>query len=169
MSTTICLVFPHQLFSQHPALAQADAFWLIEDELFFTQLPFHQKKLALHRASMNYYAEYLRSKGKQVRYFEEKEAELEVIFGQLRQLTTQPYFSGSNYLKKQGFKTDAAGAALFDALFWHFVDKHQERLRKNMRTVQMVANWNRMLPEKKAAHLERAAMYFQEENEAIRF
>ena len=76
-------------------------------------------------------------------------------------MTTKPYFSGSNYLKKQGFKTDADGAALFDALFWHFVDKHQERLRKNMRTVQMVANWNRMLPEKKAAHLERAALYFE--------
>ena len=76
-------------------------------------------------------------------------------------MTTKPYFSGSNYLKKQGFKTDAEGAALFDALFWHFVDKHQERLRKNMRTVQMVANWNRMLPEKKAAHLERAALYFE--------
>jgi len=483
MSTTICLVFPHQLFEQHPAFAHADAFWLIEDELFFTQLPFHQKKLALHRASMNYYAEYLRSKSKQVRYFEEKEAKLGVVFDQLRQTTTQiivvdptdfllekrirrytqqcelqltwlenpsfinskadnivlfgqreqrffladfykkqrerlgilldqdgqalggrwsfdtenrkalpkglvlpdfptytsqwalkaqqeipnyftqhpgdpdlsaypvthqearvaldffievnlaqfgpyqdafstsapflfhsnlsaalniglllpgevvervlkafheqkvsiestegfirqivgwrefiravyekvgvvqrtknamdhkrtlnwaqlsslslfaqvsdklnkhayahhierlmllgnffflaemhpdevyrffmtyfidaydwvmvpnvygmsqyadgglmttkPYFSGSNYLKKQGFKADADSAALFDALFWHFVDKHQERLRKNMRTVQMVANWNRMLPEKKAAHLERAALYFQ--------
>jgi deoxyribodipyrimidine photolyase-related protein len=77
-------------------------------------------------------------------------------------MTTKPYFSGSNYLKKQGFKLDAESAALFDALFWHFVDKHQERLRKNMRTVQMVANWNRMLPQKKAAHLERAALFFQE-------
>jgi deoxyribodipyrimidine photolyase-related protein len=76
-------------------------------------------------------------------------------------MTTKPYFSGSNYLKKQGFKTDPDAAALFDGLFWHFVDKHQERLRKNMRTVQMVANWNRMLPEKKAAHLERAANYFE--------
>lgn len=76
-------------------------------------------------------------------------------------MTTKPYFSSSNYLKKQGFKTDTDGAALFDALFWHFVDKHQERLRKNLRTVQMVANWNRMLPEKKATHLERAALYFQ--------
>ena len=76
-------------------------------------------------------------------------------------MTTKPYFSSSNYLKKQGFKTDADGAALFDALFWHFVDKHQERLRKNLRTVQMVANWNRMLPEKKATHLERAALYFE--------
>ena len=82
-------------------------------------------------------------------------------------MTTKPYFSGSNYLKKQGFKTDADGAALFDALFWHFVDKHQERLRKNLRTVQMVANWNRMLPEKKAAHLERAALYFQQGKESL--
>lgn len=79
-------------------------------------------------------------------------------------MTTKPYFSGSNYLKKQGFQIDKEGMALFDALFWHFVDKHQERLRKNLRTVQMVANWNRMLPEKKAAHLERAARYFEKGN-----
>jgi len=82
-------------------------------------------------------------------------------------MTTKPYFSGSNYLKKQGFKADTEGAALFDALFWHFVDKHQDRLRKNMRTVQMVANWNRMLPEKKAAHLERAALYFETGQEFV--
>jgi deoxyribodipyrimidine photolyase-related protein len=76
-------------------------------------------------------------------------------------MTTKPYFSSSNYLKKQGFKFDADGAALFDALFWHFVDKHQDYLRKNLRTSQMVANWNRLAPEKKAAHLERAALYFK--------
>lgn len=75
-------------------------------------------------------------------------------------MTTKPYFSSSNYLKNQGFKMDKSSAALFDALFWHFVDKHQDRLRKNLRTSQMVANWTRMAPEKKAAHLERAATYF---------
>ena len=82
-------------------------------------------------------------------------------------MTTKPYFSGSNYLKKQGFKIDTDGAALFDALFWNFVDKHQESLRKNMRTAQMVANWNRMLPTKKTAHLERAALYFQKGIESL--
>lgn len=75
-------------------------------------------------------------------------------------MTTKPYFSSSNYLKNQGFKMDKLSAALFDALFWHFVDKHQDRLRKNIRTSQMVANWMRMAPEKKAAHLTRAATYF---------
>ena len=48
-------------------------------------------------------------------------------------MTTKPYFSGSNYLKKQGFKIDTEGAVLFDTLFWHFVDKHQEWLRKKKR------------------------------------
>lgn len=76
-------------------------------------------------------------------------------------MTTKPYFSSSNYLKKQGLKLDTESAALFDALFWHFVDKHQVFLKKNMRTAQMVANWNRISGEKKAAHLERAALYFK--------
>jgi deoxyribodipyrimidine photolyase-related protein len=76
-------------------------------------------------------------------------------------MTTKPYFSSSNYLKNQGLKLDTESAALFDALFWHFVDKHQVFLKKNMRTAQMVANWNRLSGEKKAAHLERAALNFQ--------
>lgn len=196
MTAPICLVFPHQLFEQHPAFAEVQTFWLIEDDLFFMRLPFHRKKLAYHRASMSYYAEKLRSKGFEVRYIERlmllgnffflSEIHPDEVYrffmthfmdaydwvmvpnvygmsqyadGGL--MTTKPYFSGSNYLKKQGFKIDTEGAVLFDALFWHFVDKHQERLRKNLRTVQMVANWNRMLPQKKAAHLERAAFYFE--------
>jgi deoxyribodipyrimidine photolyase-related protein len=89
MSTSVCLVFPQQLFEQHPAFAHAQEFWLIEDELFFTKVPFHQKKLALHRASMIYYAEYLRSKDKNVRYFDTDEANLESLFQELGRCTKQ--------------------------------------------------------------------------------
>ena len=89
MSETISLVFPHQLFEQHPAFAEADGFWLIEDELFFKQLAFHQKKLAFHRASMSYYAEKLRSKNKAVRYFSHDQASLVEIFNQLAKQQTK--------------------------------------------------------------------------------
>ena len=76
MTAPICLVFPHQLFEQHPAFAEVQTFWLIEDDLFFMRLPFHRKKLAYHRASMSYYAEKLRSKGFEVRYIKHKDAQL---------------------------------------------------------------------------------------------
>lgn len=49
------LVFPHQLFAQHPAIEQGRPIWLVEEALFFTQYHFHAHKLVLHRASMQYY------------------------------------------------------------------------------------------------------------------
>jgi deoxyribodipyrimidine photolyase-related protein len=48
----ITLVFPHQLFEASPALQKDRAVWLVEESLFFTQYPFHQQKIVLHRASM---------------------------------------------------------------------------------------------------------------------
>ncbi|MFN5762377.1 MAG: cryptochrome/photolyase family protein, partial [Sphingobacteriales bacterium] len=45
------LIFPHQLFEQHPALVEGDPVFLLEEYLFFKLYPFHKKKLILHRAS----------------------------------------------------------------------------------------------------------------------
>jgi len=56
------LIYPHQLFEQHPAVASASVIYLIEDPLFFSQYPFHRQKLMLHRASMKQYATALRKK-----------------------------------------------------------------------------------------------------------
>ena len=53
------LVYPHQLFSNNPAVQNADIVFLIEDPLFFRQYPFNKKKLVLHRASMKWYASQL--------------------------------------------------------------------------------------------------------------
>lgn len=61
MLGTLSLVFPHQLFSPHPAVAEGRPILLIEDPLFFgtdseQPLNFHAKKLILHRASMKHWA-----------------------------------------------------------------------------------------------------------------
>ena len=89
MSKRVFLVFPHQLFETATAFAGIDEFWLIEDELFFLQLPFHRKKLAFHRASMKYYAEKLRNEGQSVHYFDYKQASLPQIFEKLAQENAQ--------------------------------------------------------------------------------
>lgn len=62
MSSSLALVFPHQLFLDHPALAEGRPILLVEEPLLFgtdTQHPkdFHAKKLMLHRASMKRWAE----------------------------------------------------------------------------------------------------------------
>jgi len=64
------LIYPHQLFADHPALAGVGEAVLVEDPLFFTQYAFHRQKLAYHRATMQLYAERLRKRGTQVRYVE---------------------------------------------------------------------------------------------------
>ncbi|MEM7026938.1 MAG: cryptochrome/photolyase family protein [Pseudomonadota bacterium] len=59
---TILLIFPHQLFLDHPGFAEKpDEIVLIEDSLFFGDAiypaHFHKQKLIFHRASMKYYEE----------------------------------------------------------------------------------------------------------------
>jgi deoxyribodipyrimidine photolyase-related protein len=64
----ITLIFPHQLFEQHPALELKRAVVLVEEYLFFSQYRFHQQKIVLHRASMQWYCSHLRKLGYTVRY-----------------------------------------------------------------------------------------------------
>lgn len=65
----ITLIFPNQLFEDNPAITRGRTVALIEDELFFRQVKFHQKKLVLHRASMKAYEAELIRKRTDVRYF----------------------------------------------------------------------------------------------------
>lgn len=66
----ITLVFPHQLFRNHPALEKKRPVYLVEEWLFFSQYHFHKQKLILHRASMKYYSTYLQEKGFTIQYIE---------------------------------------------------------------------------------------------------
>lgn len=75
MSDSISVVFPHQLFANHPALAKGRRVLLIEDTLFFGDRHaapgrFHRQKILLHRASMKAYANRLREQGHEVIYLE---------------------------------------------------------------------------------------------------
>ncbi len=70
------LIFPHQLFHNHPAFNDSDQhIILVEDPLFFGvdeeyPVAFHRQKLMLHRASMQAFGDVLRTDGKQVTYLE---------------------------------------------------------------------------------------------------
>ena len=54
-TSEVLLLFPNQLYREHPALQPARPVALLEEGLFFTQFHFHQQKLVLHRASMRAY------------------------------------------------------------------------------------------------------------------
>jgi deoxyribodipyrimidine photolyase-related protein len=67
---SVALIFPHQLFEKHPALAKDRTIYLIEEYLFFKQYKFHKQKLVFHRASMKFYEKYLVDKNYKVKYIE---------------------------------------------------------------------------------------------------
>ncbi len=74
------LVFPHQLFEEHPGItADPTDIYLIEDSLFFGDANhparFHKQKLWLHRASMKRYEDRLRTSGYKVTYLEHRPGE----------------------------------------------------------------------------------------------
>lgn len=64
----ISLIFPNQLYEKNACLKKGRAVFLLEDELFFHQYPFHQQKLLLHRASMQAYGAWLEKKGFETTY-----------------------------------------------------------------------------------------------------
>ena len=68
--TQAVLVFPNQLFREHPAMEKNRLIVLAEDWLFFRQFAFHKQKLILHRASMKAYEERLKKDGYSVLYLE---------------------------------------------------------------------------------------------------
>jgi deoxyribodipyrimidine photolyase-related protein len=71
--TAVTIVYPHQLFSESPALHRDRPVVLAEDPWFFTRRKFHAHKLVLHRASMKFYQEYLAGRGFVVEYRETEE------------------------------------------------------------------------------------------------
>ena len=58
--------------------------------------------------------------------------------------TTKPYICGSNYMRKMSDHGSGQWCETVDGLFWRFVDKHADRLRKNPRLALMVAQSDRI-------------------------
>jgi deoxyribodipyrimidine photolyase-related protein len=66
----VSIVFPHQLFKHNPCLEKNRKIIVVEEYLFFKQYPFHKQKIVLHRASMQFYKQYLLQNGYHVDYIE---------------------------------------------------------------------------------------------------
>ena len=93
MSESVALVFPHQLFENHPALARGRRVLLVEDTLYFGDphaAPgrFHRQKILLQRASMKAYAKRLGALGHEVVYVDYRRSETigKVLTGQRERL-----------------------------------------------------------------------------------
>ena len=59
-------------------------------------------------------------------------------------MSTKPYVSGSNYLLKMSNYKKGEWCETWDALYWHFINKHREMFLKNPRMSMMVRQYDKM-------------------------
>ncbi|MEN9852090.1 MAG: hypothetical protein RI996_33 [Candidatus Parcubacteria bacterium] len=67
------LIYPNQLFEEHPLLSERSTVFLVEEPLLFTQYKFHKQKILFHRASMQAYRDMLLKQGHTIVYIESKD------------------------------------------------------------------------------------------------
>jgi len=74
-------------------------------------------------------------------------------------ITTKPYVSGSNYLKKMSDLPRGDWEADWDGLYWTFVRDHREVFERNPRSGFAVRTYDGLDPAKKAEHTRRASAW----------
>ena len=74
-------------------------------------------------------------------------------------MSSKPYISSSNYLKKMSDFPDGDWRQIWDGLYWRFIDLNRELFNKNIRMKFMVNMLDKMTPEKKESHFKIAKSY----------
>ena len=106
----ITLIFPHQLFHPHPAVAAGRDVFLLEEDLFFNQFSFHKHKLFFHRASMQAYKLHLENEKLKVHYIEAQNplSDIQKLIPTLKKQGVEEIFYADvtdNWLQKRLAKT----------------------------------------------------------------
>ena len=89
-----------------------------------------------------------------------------ILYADGGELASKPYAASGNYINKMSnYCSDCAysvskktgeGACPFNSLYWHFMERHRDRLESNHRVGRIYSNWDRMGEDKQAAYLETA-------------
>ena len=109
------LIFPHQLFLNHPIDLSNGITLLIEEELFLNQYKFHKQKIAFHRASMKAYLELLVSKGIKCEYINAKDEDSDIrrlIQNRAAKTTKVHYVDPCDYLLNRRLKREGNKAGI---------------------------------------------------------
>ncbi|MEL7115471.1 MAG: FAD-binding domain-containing protein, partial [Pseudomonadota bacterium] len=77
-------------------------------------------------------------------------------------ITTKPYFSGSNYVRKMSHWPKGEWAEVWDGLYWRFIWNHREQLGNNPRWAMMCRTAAKMKDETMMAHLTRAETFLSQ-------
>ena len=89
-----------------------------------------------------------------------------ILYADGGKLASKPYAASGNYINKMSDycgscryspnKKTGEGACPFNPLYWHFMDRHRDRLENNSRIGRIYANWDRMGAERQREYLESA-------------
>ena len=74
-------------------------------------------------------------------------------------LSTKPYISSSNYIKKMSNYKNGEWQEIWDGLFWRFMNKHRAFFKKNPRLSMLITNFDKMEDYKKEKLLTIAEKY----------
>ena len=80
-------------------------------------------------------------------------------------MATKPYISGSNYLMKMSNYKKGEWQAVWDGLFWRFMDTHRSFFRQNPRLGMLIRTFDKMNQEKKESHFRNAEEFIKQLDE----
>ncbi len=85
------------------------------------------------------------------------------LYGDGGTMASKPYAASGKYIQRQGNhcaqcrydprRTTGEGACPYNSLYWHFIDRHQDRFGKNPRMSLTLRNWERKPDAERAAIL----------------
>ena len=94
-----------------------------------------------------------------------------ILYADGGKLATKPYAASGNYINKMSdyckgciyspSKKTGEGACPFNPLYWHFMDRHRERLEKNHRVGRVYSTWDRMDDDRKQEYLDSAEAFLE--------
>lgn len=76
-------------------------------------------------------------------------------------MSTKPYISSSNYIKKMSDYKNGKWQEIWDGLFWNFMDKNKDFFKSNPRLGMLLNNLDKMSVEKKENHLKNAQQFLE--------
>ena len=89
-----------------------------------------------------------------------------ILYADGGRLATKPYAASGNYINKMSdycrdcaysvSKKTGEGACPFNPLYWHFMERHRERLSSNHRIGRIYSTWDRMGEDKQRDYLDSA-------------
>ena len=94
-----------------------------------------------------------------------------ILYADGGKLASKPYAASGNYINKMSnycagctyspSKKTGEGACPFNPLYWHFMNRHRERLEKNHRIGRIYATWDRMGEERQRDYLDSAESFLE--------